>query len=96
MNIDWKDISSYSQSDKEQIPTCFEAKIGGLRLVIVSSHIDTRGQEFPWLFTCEPFCRNANLPRIPKEDVKQAQETAFRCAYRKVHELSKAFDEVIL
>lgn len=32
--LEWKDASSYSRSDKERIPTVWELKIEGLRIVI--------------------------------------------------------------
>jgi len=35
---EWKDISSYSQSDKDRKPTTFERHVGKLRLV-VTRHI---------------------------------------------------------
>lgn len=45
----WKDITSYSQGDKERKPTSFEAVSGELRIYITSGHISYRGE---WIMHC--------------------------------------------
>ena len=46
---EWKDVTSYSQGDKERIPTCFEYRTPYLRIVIVWGH---RSYPDTWVATC--------------------------------------------
>lgn len=50
--MEWKDISSFSQGQKDRTPTTFEAKFGKLRLV-VTRHIHHEPTD--WLIRCDPF-----------------------------------------
>lgn len=34
----WKDVTSYSQSDKKRIPSCWSVKVGRFKLSLVWSH----------------------------------------------------------
>lgn len=45
----WNDITTYSQGDKERKPAVFENKCGDLRIVIMNSHINYRGD---WVMHC--------------------------------------------
>ena len=45
----WKDSTSYSQGDKEKIPTAFTSMIGGCKISIVCNHLYHRGE---WIFHC--------------------------------------------
>jgi hypothetical protein len=50
--MQWKDISSFSQSDKVREPKTFMAKVGRLSIVV------TRHIHHPpdvWVLTCEPW-----------------------------------------
>lgn len=46
----WKDVTSYSQGDKERIPTAFECRSGDLRIYITCGHINYRGE---WVMHCQ-------------------------------------------
>jgi len=46
----WKDVTSYSQGDKERKPTSFEVVSGDLRIYITSGHISYRGD---WVMHCK-------------------------------------------
>lgn len=46
----WKDVTSYSQGDKERKPTSFENVSGDLRICITCSHIQYRGE---WVMNCK-------------------------------------------
>lgn len=45
----WEDVTIYSQSNKERIPTVFRAKFGFCIITIVYGHIDYKES---WVFHC--------------------------------------------
>ena len=47
----WKDTSSYSKSDKERIPKCFEVEFGHFKLVV---HRHIHYPQDVWLASCHP------------------------------------------
>ena len=66
MALKFKDISSYSQSDKDRTPHSFEARVGGFRLV-VTRHIHYPEQ---WLLRCDPFLETA-IDDCPAKDAQR-------------------------
>ena len=46
----WKDVTSYSQGDKDRKPTAFEAVSGELRIYITCGHIHYNGD---WIMHCK-------------------------------------------
>lgn len=62
----WRDVTSYSQSDKDRTPRTWEVRFGGLRIT-VTRHIDYKKDQ--WLLCCN----NLNLKRpLASKDVKEA------------------------
>lgn len=85
--MQWKDITSYSRGDKERKPTTFEARAGGLRIVVVYGHIDYRQQ---WTLWCKPFYDN-----YPLEGVTTAEDAQFEARQlvrAKIYEVVEALD----
>ncbi len=48
---EWKDVSSFCQTDKERIPNCFESRFGKFRLVV---HRHIHYPKDMWLASCYP------------------------------------------
>jgi len=46
---EWKDITTFSQSDKERKPTSFEAREGSLRITITCGHVTYKPE---WVMHC--------------------------------------------
>tara|TARA_Y100000310_G_C20181252_1_gene578235 strand:- start:48 stop:305 length:258 start_codon:yes stop_codon:yes gene_type:complete len=46
---EWRDATSYSQSDKERIPKTFEYRTQQIRIIISCGHIDCPGE---WVMHC--------------------------------------------
>ena len=60
----WKNISSYSQGEKDRTPTTFEFRAGRLRIVV------TRHIHFPkdvWVASAEPFFKLIELKNKDSE-----------------------------
>ncbi len=49
---EWKDTSSYSQSDKEHIPNIWSLYVPGLRISVIRAH---RYCPDSWCLTCAPW-----------------------------------------
>jgi hypothetical protein len=84
----WKDISSYSQSDKERIPKTFKCTISKYSL-LVTRHRDYPGQ---WLLRCDGM-----FYEIPIEDcsAQAARAQAFTLFKQHALELIKELEEAI-
>lgn len=51
MAIEWKDVTSYSQGQREKIePTAWECRIEGIRIWVSCGHIYYPGQ---WIMNCD-------------------------------------------
>lgn len=71
--MQWKDISSFSQSDKERIPDTWEARPHrDLRIVVCRGHIRHRGK---WVLHCRPWLECHELPNA-FDDIEGAQAEA--------------------
>ena len=75
--MEWKDTTSYSRG-KERIPICWSAKIGRLRVSVLSSHIYYPGQ---WVMHCKPFYDTHKLDVETKE---QAQAKALQLVKKEI------------
>jgi len=67
----WKDVSSFSQSNKDRVPWCFEAQFGRFRLVV------HRHKDYPpdqWLATCYPGVFEHR--ELPSKDITEAKRQA--------------------
>ena len=74
MNLNWKDVTSYSQRDNKRIPRTWELDLEELNYkVIVARHIY---YENTWLLTC----RGANIEQVDlnTDDIDEAKDTAIR------------------
>jgi hypothetical protein len=45
----WEDCTTYSQGDKDRIPTTWAIQSGGVRIVVTKGHITWRGH---WIMHC--------------------------------------------
>ena len=82
----WKDITSYSRTDTERIPSVFEAKNGHLSICVLNSHVDYRPE---WVMHCDVLRINTrHLPHAKTED--QAKKEALTVVYERLDDLIKA------
>jgi len=86
----WKDVSSYSQSDKERVPKSFEIMAGGSRgiRIVVSRHIHYEPDQ--WLLQCHDLSIDNNL--LQNKDLEKAQEEAIQKVRAYVKSLAAALD----
>lgn len=73
----WKDITTYSQDTKEEIPHVFETCVGRSRIVITCNHRDYPNE---WIFSC--YGLNFTKERLktavtPEDAAKQAFDICF-------------------
>ena len=54
----WKDVTGYSQSDKERVPTSWSTSAGSIKISVTCSHIYYKGV---WIAHAEPFFRERTL-----------------------------------
>ena len=88
--ITWKDVSSYSQSDKERVPNCFRASAGGI-VVTVHRHIHYAKDD--WLMTCDPWFSQALLESKSADDAKAEAIQKVTEAIAKAHAAFSATEE---
>lgn len=66
--LTWKDITSFSQEDKERKPTCWEANVGGLRITITNGHLHCPGE---WVMHCRPWFNTYPLKVDTREEAME-------------------------
>lgn len=49
-NVKWKNVQTFSQGDKERVPTIFETNIAGIRIYFLIGHIHYPDQ---WLYSAQ-------------------------------------------
>ena len=73
----WKDITSYSRTDAERIPSVFETKEGKLSICVTNSHLDYRPG---WVMHCvELRIDTRHLPHAKTAD--EAKKQALTVVY---------------
>jgi len=83
--MEWKDISSYSQQDRNHIPHTFEIRRGQIR-VSISKHIAYRGNEHPWVLHCVPWYNTYHLNTAKTADeAKDAALVLIRGQINRAH-----------
>lgn len=89
--IEWKDVTGYSQGDKERRPTAWRAVIAsGFSISVVSSHIYHKGK---WVVHCAPWFDTTPIPGSIEEWNKDAaQQEALRMVREKLAPIYKALD----
>lgn len=83
----WKDVTTYSRSDKERKPSAWALKIGKLRITVVRNHIYFRGQ---WVMHCSPFY---NTHPLNVETKEQAQEKAMSLVIDEINKINVAIEQ---
>jgi len=68
--MEWKDITTYSQGDTENIPRWWKAKIKPLGLKVGHYHIDYRDGK-TWIMHCKPWFDTHILKAKNLEDAKK-------------------------
>lgn len=66
--MNWKDISSRSQGDKDRSPRTVQLEVGGLRIV-VTRHVHHAPDD--WVLNCEPWFRERKVGDGSLEDAKE-------------------------
>lgn len=64
--MEWKDTSSYSRGG-ENVPHCWTAKAGRLRITVTNGHIYYPGK---WVMHCAPFFDTHKLDVDTKEEAQ--------------------------
>jgi hypothetical protein len=86
MSAQWKDVSTYSRSDKERKPWAWEIRLGVWRLVVVYNHRDYPGQ---YIYYIPSVIGDTLLP------VAHTEEEAKRHALGGVHRLTAQIIEAV-
>ncbi len=81
----WKDISSYSQNDKERIPTIWELRIGHLRVVV---HRHRWEEPDKWFMSVHGDIDIDKLP-LHQKDLEKAQKEALATLHSSLHRMCK-------
>ena len=90
--MSWKDISSYSQSDKTREPKSFEFRAAGIRLVL-TRHRDHEPDE--WVLNCVPYSEGVVIGKGTAEEAKNsAIDYVKRNLEKSIQVLLTANDEV--
>lgn len=88
--MDWEDITSYRQGDKERIPASYEKRTGFLRVVVTRSIHGDRGA---WYL-------RSNLPGLDMVEVGRgddpvpAQRQALKLVKSRLAELAQNLEEM--
>jgi hypothetical protein len=85
--IKWEDSTPYSRNDKERIPSCWDAHIGGVRISVLNSHIYYQGK---WIMHCYPWFDTFEL-NVNTE--QEAKTRAVAIVYKKIKNIYNAFSE---
>ena len=85
--MNWKDISSYSQGDRERIPRIWNCRIGRMSITV---HRHIHYPDWQWLLSCMPFFTNHELPF---QDVEMAKEEAIKLVLIKLKKIIKELKE---
>ena len=73
--MEWKDITTYRNGEKDRTPTTFSAKCGPMRLVVTSSHIHYPGK---WVAHGFPIFENKAITATSCEGAQvEAVQIAF-------------------
>lgn len=82
----WRDATSYSQGDKEKIPTTWKYKAGDLNIV-VHKYV---GCGETWHLTCPPFY---NCQAMPSLDIEKMKKLALQLVLKEILEIKKDLEE---
>lgn len=85
----WKDITSYSQGEKERVPTTYEAVAGTLRIVITNGHIYHKGE---WVAHIRPF--GIDTKPLKAKTLDDAKAEAIRTAGATIRALHKDYEDI--
>lgn len=89
--MEWKDITSYSQRDKDKIPRILECKLSNNISVIVHKHIYYENE---WLLSCKFL--GYNCIQLGTEDIKNAQTKAIVRVKDGLTKMNNLISDVIL
>jgi hypothetical protein len=84
----WKDVTQFSQGDKERKPSVFKAKLGRFTVVVLNSHRDYPGV---WVMHLEPDLIDTR-PLAVAHSLEEAKIQALSVAE---FIFSQALDEII-
>ena len=90
--IEWKDISSFSQGEKDKTPKTFETYVVSFRIV-VTRHIGFKPDE--WILRCEPMFKYYIIGIGSAEEAQGAAIVAVREQLSKVCDMLKEAEEWI-
>jgi hypothetical protein len=94
--VKWKDAKSYSQSDKERVPTVWSTEIGGCEILVMCSHRDWPNT---WIMVCHKLhisqtelYHKHEKGNTKCETAKDAAFLAVKYCKEKVNKLNAAFN----
>jgi hypothetical protein len=85
----WTDISSYSQNDKERIPTVYQLKVDDL---IIRVHRHIHYPKDTWLLSSSKL--DIDHHELRAKDIKEAQEEALDIARKGVENLVEELEQI--
>lgn len=86
--IKWKDVSSYSQTDKEREPKAYEVRVGFFRLVV---HRHIHYPKTTWLASCDLF---SNMS-LSNTNINSAKEEALQMLKIRLTQSLSAIESVM-
>lgn len=89
MSINWKDITSYSQSDTERVPRTYEVVVPKVGRIIVTRWRD--GEPDFWYLTCHEL--NIKYHPLKGFKLENAQDEAIHFVYRRLLDMTQAMED---
>lgn len=87
----WKDITSYSQSDKERKPSAWEIRNNNIRITITCGHIHYRPE---WIMHC--YALGIDTKELTKGiNKQQAKDEALKIVYNAAKKLKANVEEIL-
>ena len=85
----WKDITTYSQGDKERIPCWWKANLETIDLRVGNKHIYV--EEDKWIMHCEKFGFDIHI--LESDNEEDAKKEAVELVKAKIREIYAELDE---
>lgn len=86
MSVFWEDVSSFSRSDLERVPSRFRVWMAGVPMTV---HRHIHHEKTDWLLTFEPFY---NCKVISNGSAEDARKIAEKLVKNKIEELLAKFN----
>ena len=87
--MNWKDITTYRQGDKERIPSWWRADLKTINLQVGNRHIYV--EEGKWIMNCEKFGFDIHILEADNEE--DAKKEAVELVKVRIREICAELDE---